>query len=47
MLFVHITQDVCYWTIDYMHGHLYTRELWIQDMSAEDLDHGIDINELA
>ena len=45
--YVHITQDVCNWTIDCMHGHLYTREMWIQDISEKDLDHGIDINELA
>ena len=32
---------------DGLRGHLYTREVWIQDMSEEDLDHGIDINELA
>ena len=29
-----------------LRGHLYTREVWIQDMTEEDLDHGIDINEL-
>ena len=32
---------------DGLHGHLYTREVSIQDMSEEDLDHGIDIKELA
>lgn len=30
-----------------LRGHLYTREVWIQDMKEEDLDHGIDINESA
>lgn len=31
---------------DGLRGHLYTREVWIQDMREEDLDHGIDINDV-
>ena len=28
-----------------LRGQLYSREVWIQNMIKEDLDHGIDINE--